>query len=199
MVKMMLMSLAALGSLSGYAAIPRIGSRFNHSCTPDVQAEFHPKAFALQYTALRDIKAGSQIFASYTSYFMSKAERDEFLAPYGIQCVCRVCVNATPQTDQLRRVCFKMSQNWKKQCDNVWMKDRKLTVDVLKPLLEMKKRMEDEGLDTFEAGYYELWQVMMSVYSKLGMVRKMEECMAVLRVFMEKTREAQFWEGSKFA
>src|SRR5690606_22646021 len=66
---------------TGYAAIPRIGSRFNHrlvplfylsqfvveiyrgsfSCTPDVHAEFLPKAFAFQYTAVRDTKAGSEI------------------------------------------------------------------------------------------------------------------------------------------
>ncbi|EAU84026.2 hypothetical protein CC1G_11464 [Coprinopsis cinerea okayama7 len=73
-----------------------------------------------------------------------------------------------------------MCENWLAQCDNVWMKDRKLSVDVLKPLLEMKRRMEEEGLDTFETGYHCLWKAMESVYTKLGMVRKAEECAAVL-------------------
>ncbi|KAJ2935378.1 hypothetical protein H1R20_g1715, partial [Candolleomyces eurysporus] len=154
---------------TGYAAVARIGSRFNHSCIPDVSAPgFDPVTFTMRFTALRDIKAGSQIHAAYTSITESKAERQKALASYGFECTCRACVNATPQSDKLRQVSVALTQKWRSQAINVWSKDLKLTERVLIPVLETRKRMEEEGLDVEEAGYFTFSEILHRVYKQVG-------------------------------
>ncbi|KAJ2923994.1 hypothetical protein H1R20_g13105, partial [Candolleomyces eurysporus] len=159
----------------GYAGIARIGSRFNHSCISDVDVRFDPASFTMRFTATRDIKAGSQIFTSYTSINKTKAERQVELEPYGIQCTCRACINATPQSDKLRKVCKTMIANWKKQCTEVWVKDPNLKESVLKPILETKRRMEEEGLDDAQTDYYSLYEIMLRVYKRVGNEKKAKE------------------------
>ncbi|KAJ2926695.1 hypothetical protein H1R20_g10415, partial [Candolleomyces eurysporus] len=149
----------------GYSAVSRIGSRLNHSCISNVSVGFDAATFTICFKAKRDIKAGSQIFTSYTQILQSKADRQAALAPYEItECKCRACVNATPQSDKLRQVCLKMIWNWRNQSMEVWPKDPKLNESVLTPLLEMKKRMEEEGLDDEKCGYPLLYQIMHRVY-----------------------------------
>ncbi|KAJ2935604.1 hypothetical protein H1R20_g1491, partial [Candolleomyces eurysporus] len=154
---------------TGYAAVARIGSRFNHSCIPDVSAPgFDPVTFTMRFTALRDIKAGSQIHVAYTSITDSKAERQKALEPYGFECTCRACVNATPQSDKLRQVSVLLTHKWRLQAINVWSKDSKLTEQVLIPVLETKKRMEEEGLDVEGAGYFTFCEILYRVYKQVG-------------------------------
>ncbi|KAG2007107.1 hypothetical protein CC2G_014826 [Coprinopsis cinerea AmutBmut pab1-1] len=160
-----------------HAAVTRIGSRFNHSCIPNVNQEFHPKTFSMLATASRDIPAGSQLYVSYTDSTMSKMERATFLLQeFGFRCSCKACLNSTPERDELRKTCFVLIQEWEKQLDTVWLKDRGLTSKVLDPLLEVKKRMEDEGLDILRTGYYNLWRIMCVVYQRLGMLCEAQEC-----------------------
>ncbi|RXW17134.1 hypothetical protein EST38_g8720 [Candolleomyces aberdarensis] len=159
----------------GYGAIARIGSRFNHSCISDVDVVFEPATFTMRFTATRDIKAGSQIFTSYTSPDMTKAERQVALERYGILCTCRACTNATPQSDKLRKVSKTMIANWRRQCTEVWVNDPKLKESVLKPILETKRRMEEEGLDDAHTGYYTLYEIMYRAYQKVGSEKKEKE------------------------
>src|SRR5258705_484014 len=64
---------------------------------------FNISSFSVQFTALRDIKAGEQLYHSYCSEARTKAERQTDLAPYGFSCNCLACVNATPASDNLRK------------------------------------------------------------------------------------------------
>lgn len=135
----------------------------------------------MRFTACRDIKAGSQIYASYTHVNQTKAEREASLAPYGIECTCRCCVNATPSTDKLRKISNTLIQNWKNQAINVWMKDPNLKESVLDPVLATKKRMEEEGMDEASTGYYELFEIIHMVYKKMGKKEKAEEWAAMMK------------------
>jgi len=56
----------------------------------------------MQFYALRDIKAGEQLFYSYCYIKSNLADRQAELAPYGFVCKCPACLNATPETDKLR-------------------------------------------------------------------------------------------------
>jgi len=60
-------------------------------------------SFSIQFTALRDIKAGEQLYHSYCDIASTKAERQASLASYGFTCNCLACVNATPASDNLRK------------------------------------------------------------------------------------------------
>ncbi|EAU83786.1 hypothetical protein CC1G_07521 [Coprinopsis cinerea okayama7 len=166
---------------TGYTFVTRIGSRFNHSCITDVKQSFDPMTFAVTFRAERDIKAGQQIFLSYTLFNQSKAERQADLAPYGFECKCRACVNATPQSDQLRKMCGVLIRNWQRQLENVWLKDPNLKESVLEPIFAMMKRMEDEGLDELDTGYWDLLVFPYKVYGKLGMKKK--EMEAQIKMF----------------
>ncbi|KAJ2929301.1 hypothetical protein H1R20_g7791, partial [Candolleomyces eurysporus] len=178
---------------SGYGAVMRIGSRFNHSCIPDVAHKFEPSTFTMRFTAVRDIKKGSQIYTTYTYPNSTKAERQKALIPYGFECTCRACVNATPQTDKLRQVSQNLTQKWRSQAINVWSKDPNLTEKVLIPILETKRRMEKEGLDTEEAGYYTFPEILFRVYQKVGNRAKMEEAKSELLRVAKALAQLQEW------
>ncbi|RXW17136.1 hypothetical protein EST38_g8724 [Candolleomyces aberdarensis] len=184
---------------TGYAAVARIGSRFNHSCIPDVSAPgFDPVTFTLRFTALRDIKAGSQIHVAYTSITDSKADRQKALAPYDFECACRACVNATPQSDKLRQVSYSLTQTWRSQAINIWSKDLKLTEKVLIPVLETKKRMEEEGLDVEEAGYFTFSEILHRVYKQVGNRAKEDEVgNALVRIAMGLLAAREWRTGAK--
>ncbi|EAU90717.1 hypothetical protein CC1G_03986 [Coprinopsis cinerea okayama7 len=177
----------------GYAAIAKVGSRFNHSCTPDVVQGFDAATFSIRFTATRDIKAGSQVHVGYALTNAPKAERQKALERYGFECKCRACVHATPQSDKLRQISNKMTQTMRRQAINVWSKDRKLTEDVLKPVLEMKKRMEEEGLDTIEAGYTTIYEIMHRVYGQVGNRRKEKEVLALMMEHINGSLAEEEW------
>jgi hypothetical protein len=169
----------------GYGAVGKIASRFNHwsvmrvswstscaddffSCVADVVYAFDPATFTMRFIAVRDIKAGSQIFTSYTTSTETKAERQKALENYEFKCTCHSCVSATPQSDELRKFSSTWIENWTKEADNVWMKDDRLKESVLVPILETKRRMEEDGLDVVETQYPCLWSIMIQVYTKVG-------------------------------
>ncbi|CAA7270096.1 unnamed protein product [Cyclocybe aegerita] len=85
-----------------YSAICDMGSRINHSCMPNVTTSFMLSSFSMQFVASREIKAGEQLFYSYCGVVQSAADRQEELAPYGFECKCPACANATPERDRLR-------------------------------------------------------------------------------------------------
>ncbi|KAF9474373.1 SET domain-containing protein [Pholiota conissans] len=86
-----------------YTVIGHVASRINHSCIANVDRSFDMAAFAFVFKAAVDIKAGEQLFISYCEAAASVADRQRELAPYGIVCKCRVCTNATPESDKFRQ------------------------------------------------------------------------------------------------
>ncbi|RXW13223.1 hypothetical protein EST38_g12634 [Candolleomyces aberdarensis] len=184
--------------MGGYGAVTKIGSRFNHSCIPDVGHGFDASTFTMRFIALRDIKKGSQIFTSYASFNATKAERQKALAPYGFECTCRACVNATPQSDKLRKVSVALTQRWRSQAINVWPKDPNLTEKVLIPILETKRRMEEEGLDTKDAGYFTFPEILFRVYEKVGNIAKLKEAKdELMRAAKGLIQEEEWTTGAK--
>jgi len=63
---------------------------------------FKLDSFSMQFCALRDIKAGEQLFYSYCEPDSNLEQRRAEIAPYGFVCECPACVNATPETDKPR-------------------------------------------------------------------------------------------------
>jgi len=155
-----------------YSAVCDVGSRINHrfhffslffqlananffcfvlfffSCRPNIDHEFHLSAFAMVFFAIRDVKAGVQLFYSYCSREHSASERKAVLAPYGItQCICAACVNATPETDALRQTFYARVQEYYMQRDS-WPLLPKFPVEILNGLLRYRRALVKEGLDT---------------------------------------------------
>lgn len=78
-----------------------IFSRINHSCSPNAFHEYNKILKQLTVHALRDIKAGDQIFITYVDAAGYPSDmRDQKLEPSFIDCHCAICSN--PATDDLQ-------------------------------------------------------------------------------------------------
>jgi hypothetical protein len=121
------------------------------SCVPNVYQKFEIPSFSVQYKARRNIKAGEQIFYTYCGLDETVAERRRELAPYGVVCTCSACVNATPETDKIRKGYAPKSAAIRhllnKNANNVEMYDR--FVDEMIKL--QRAMMKEEGLDIVDA------------------------------------------------
>ncbi|KAJ3515317.1 hypothetical protein NLJ89_g1838 [Agrocybe chaxingu] len=109
----------------------------------ECHASFALSSFSMQFTALREIKAGEQLFYSYCGMFQSAADRQKELAPYGFECKCAACVNATPARDKLRiefqdKVALLVLEGSRNTSDR----------NFLNRLLQYEKEVVAEGLDS---------------------------------------------------
>ena len=147
---------------------------------PNVRYNFSLHSFALQFTAVKDIKAGEQLFYSYTPQDVSAQTRQRNLAPYGIVCECYACINGTPESDRLHEELPQRIKHFTKLSDE-WVKrpQNSLTEKILEPVLELKNAIEKEGLETMD-DYIPLLIVFHKVYTKLGLTAKADKCMAEL-------------------
>ncbi|KAL1755472.1 hypothetical protein FB107DRAFT_213475 [Schizophyllum commune] len=84
-----------------YVAVYETLSRANHSCRPNAHFAFHRASFSVRLRALRDIKAGEEIFISYVPPEAPYAQRQKELAHYGFSCTCAVCEEG-PSADERR-------------------------------------------------------------------------------------------------
>ncbi|KAK0236719.1 hypothetical protein EDD85DRAFT_1006517 [Armillaria nabsnona] len=91
-----------------YVAVFKDLSRVNHSCSPNVHRQFHMATFSMQLRAARDIEEGEEIFTYYTQILLPAADRPEGLAPYGIECTCRACLD-TAKSDPIRAAVLNYS------------------------------------------------------------------------------------------
>jgi len=126
----------------------------------------------MEFTAIKDIKAGEELVYAYCRLDKSAAERNEELWAYGIVCDCRACVNATPETDKLR-------MEYAKTINDMLMasKSSNLPDDALVPVLRFKNELDKEGLnvDMTYAG------VLMVLHSIASQRRNFEEADEYLR------------------
>ena len=121
---------------------------FLSSCLPNISHAFKLSAFAMIFMALRDIKAGEQLFYSYCGLHQSAADREAELAPYGIgQCVCSSCVNATSETDNIRKT-FPARVTQYKRNSVIWERLGKVPPGTLDEMLSYQSAVLQEGLDT---------------------------------------------------
>lgn len=139
---------------------------------------FDRRSFSLQFRAARDIKKGEQIFHCYCTATDSVNERRKTLAAYGIVCRCSACVNATLETDQLRKEFSKISDLYERRQEIVG--DPALSLKTLEPLLKLEKDLIKEGLDT--TGDFPLLLAMIrEIYDKMNVSSKAQEY--TLRIF----------------
>ncbi|KAK5165512.1 uncharacterized protein LTR77_009041 [Saxophila tyrrhenica] len=80
---------------SGSAVFP-LYSRINHSCTPNVYANYNPSLRTHTVHAIRDIEAGEEILTTYIDSSQFFAGRDEDLKKYGFECACAFCQSHEP-------------------------------------------------------------------------------------------------------
>ncbi|KAG7447170.1 SET domain-containing protein [Guyanagaster necrorhizus] len=131
-----------LKSLIGkYSSVHNILSRVNHSCSPNTNRKFHMSTFSMQLRAARDIEEGEEILTSYTNILQPAADRAKDLAPYGIQCTCRACLDCT-KSDPIRAAVFNRSGVFVPM-----MREPGVRSDAwIDPALETLARIEEEEL-----------------------------------------------------
>jgi len=117
----------------------------------------------MQFYAVRDIKAGEQLFFSYCEPDGSLAERQAELAPYGFVCKCPACVNATPETDKLRNTFGTQIALFEKKLAS----SSGLGEVAVEKAVRLEKAMVKDGLDG-EVQFVALLRVICSAYAKLG-------------------------------
>jgi hypothetical protein len=105
------------------------------------------------FMASRDIKSGDQLFYSYCGVEQSASERKAELAPYGIaQCICASCIDATAETDALRKTFSARTKEYRAK-SMIWQRlpissSWNLPVQTLDELLKYQKAVVKEGFDT---------------------------------------------------
>ncbi|TID21701.1 hypothetical protein E6O75_ATG05096 [Venturia nashicola] len=72
-----------------------LGSRFNHSCVPNVHLSHDPRTQIYDFRLVRDVKAGEELTASYISLFLTRKERQDNLVRWGFECACPACEKTT--------------------------------------------------------------------------------------------------------
>ncbi|KAE9975224.1 hypothetical protein BLS_002720 [Venturia inaequalis] len=71
--------------------VVNLGSRFNHSCVPNVHLSHDPRTSIYDFRLVRDVKAGEELTASYISLFLTRKERQDNLLRWGFECACPAC------------------------------------------------------------------------------------------------------------
>ncbi|CAA7270097.1 unnamed protein product [Cyclocybe aegerita] len=166
-----------------YGAVCDLGSRINHSCMPNVMSSFALSSFSMQFTALREIKAGEQLFYCYGGMFQSAADRQKELAPYGFECKCAACVNATPARDKLRiefedRVTFLVREGIRNTSDR----------NFLNRMLQYEKEVVAEGLDS-QRIYRFMVALIGTMQTTLGMHREAKRYLELEKAWKEIVKQ----------
>ena len=131
----------------------------------------------MQFYAVRDIKAGDQLFFSYCLSHDNVAERQATLAPYGFVCKCTACTNATPETDKLRKTFEAKILDFKRK-----VATSQVNETLLKDALRLEKQMVKEGLDAHYA-FESLVAVISLVCLNLGKLNKGKSMFSLWRIF----------------
>jgi len=142
----------------------------------------------MQFFALRDIKAGDQLFYPYCLTDRSRAQRQAHLVFYGFTCKCPGCLNATPETDELRTT-FKTKIAFFKET----ILDRpKIDKSALEAALKFEKQVLKEGLDADDE-YLLLLMTISAGYSKLGKGEESRKYSALMGKFQKFIEDE--WRG----
>ncbi|KAH9936037.1 hypothetical protein B0H21DRAFT_64552 [Amylocystis lapponica] len=81
------------GDVASGAGLLILGSRFNHSCRPNITTYFDERSQKFIFCALRDIRRGEEICRSYGCTLLApRGARQAYLQNNcGFTCVCEVC------------------------------------------------------------------------------------------------------------
>ncbi|GIQ86324.1 hypothetical protein KIPB_008156 [Kipferlia bialata] len=67
------------------------GSRFNHSCAPNVNRDWDPDEQCMSFYAICDVKQGEELCTFYARPLETYAERQRYLTTLGFVCHCSRC------------------------------------------------------------------------------------------------------------
>ncbi|GLB39181.1 hypothetical protein LshimejAT787_0603430 [Lyophyllum shimeji] len=150
-----------------YAAVCRIMCRINHSCSPSADRLFDIASFSFQLRATRDVKQGEEIFVSYCNVLETAADRQEYLASYGIKCTCNSCLPDTTASDQ-RRLDLRRSIDAIDNDYDTWLADPLLADDyTIKISLRWISVIQQEALEASDAYRHHLHAIV-KAYVALG-------------------------------
>jgi hypothetical protein len=142
---------------------------------PNVDAHFDVATFALQFIALRDIKAGEQLLYSYCAVTQSaKARQANLMTCYGFVCNCKACANATPASDRLREEFYDRIHRLFDERGAMYS-DPQFNIRSLDPLLQLEKDIVEEELDIKTSRFVQLLYVIAEGYRRLGHPAKSQE------------------------
>lgn len=97
-----------------------LGSRFNHSCTPNCnQSDTGDGKMAIY--SVRDVKAGEELTASYTDIDQPQEARQKHLDHYGFVCDCSACDLAT---EEGRRSEERRTEIWRLRQDLTFLQGK---------------------------------------------------------------------------
>jgi hypothetical protein len=98
---------------NAFGSVFLLGSRINHSCTPNVNFAYNSALEKETYHAVRDIKAGEELTIMYINGTnRTRSQRQDELENWGFQCSCSACED-TPQggkKEKKRVELFKLDQ-----------------------------------------------------------------------------------------
>jgi hypothetical protein len=114
------------------------------SCSPNASFEFSLSSFSMQFHAMRDIKAGEEIFYSYTNIYLPAAQRRKQLEPYGFTCACTACSHATPESDKFRGSADDKIKIFERLYQ-LAVESGSARETILPNLLEFRKKLREEG------------------------------------------------------
>jgi hypothetical protein len=143
---------------------------------PNVRRSFKLASFSLQFSAIRDIKAGEQLSYAYCRLGQSASERQAELDPYGFVCKCSACVKATPESDNFR----KTFRSKVVQLTTLMKRDPNITL--LESLLKFEQEMIREGLDGLTE-FLTLAMMISVIYTRSGMTKEAMEYDKIVMAF----------------
>jgi len=150
-----------------------------YSCSPNAEFDFSLGSFSLQFHALREIKAGEEIFFSYTDEYVPAADRRKQLEPYGFICICTACSRATPASDKLRQTSasemrildarYCTAKEYDQRKNNGMRMIREI---ILPKVLDFRRRLKEEGLDVMFGPYLRSTLLLHDLHIDLGMLEE---------------------------
>ena len=135
-------------------------SRMNHSCVPNVFDHYNPALGLLTSHALRDVRAGEQLFSHYIDLLMPRRARQRKLATWGFECACPVCANSLLESLRVRAIELDdMVEEFAEYCDDpaIWEDEKPAVVtasealEIGQKLIRLLKRQDLYGLELFNA------------------------------------------------
>ena len=138
-------------------------------------------SMSLRVIAERDIEAGDQFFYCYCQPNRSVKERRRQLATYGFVCQCQACVNATPESDEIRE---EMNDRIRKIIDEKagLFANPRFSIRSLGPLLKLEEEIVKEGLDFGSLFSNLLWTILKgyretnSIAGEMEYIHKFNRC-----------------------
>ena len=180
-------------------------THLTYSCFPNAEFEFSLGSFSLQFHALRDIKAGEEIFVSYTDVYVPAAERREQLARYCFTCVCTACSRATPESDKFRQAAASEMKlldaryRTAKEYDQKRNNGMRMVREIIFPkVLEFRRKLREEGLGLMFGAYLNSTILLHEVHVQLGMFEE-PEAKSVFKDLMAWTTMQARIQGRAFS